>query len=843
VIINKYKNKTLFLIKCSSIIILFIFSIYIIYLSNIGPSYNIRALKSSISHNPLSLIKKINLKELRIYISKKNLLELSNIVDDHKTKIILRNRKYFPAKIKIDNEIIKTNIRLKGDYAVHVQFPKKWSFRIKIIGNNTYEGMKVFSIQHPKHRNMLYEWVYIRHLLKEKILTPRSEFIRVFVNDEPWGIYLLEEFFRKELLERQYKRESVIIKYNDENYFDKLEAQLHKSPNIPEYIEEWRIDKFDTSKVIESHFLTEMFSSAINKINGLKKGEYKFEEVYDIYSIAKYWALCDLFLSHHGCSWRSNVRFYYNPITSLLEQIHYDGEPGNELIKSITPALIGMSNTALPEAGNSQLFILEYVKELQRVTSEEYINNIKKSLDDEISNYTNILGIEFEDVNYDWNELYKTARHLRSYLLPINPQDTVSTFTDYNQKNKIYIKNLRSLPVLIAGLQYKKNDSWIDLNLNDSNIESSIDKLGLYLPKNIEFSFIEIELPNDFLANDEIRVRYMLLDNHNIYYASVGKMNFYNRVGAPSVISISKLINTHPYIQYNKDKNTLFIKKITKSVNEDIIIPLGVSLHIEAGTILTFAEEAALISYSPIILTGEKNNPIVLTSKEDSKWPGIIILNTTNKSFINNTRLFNTKGIVRPGWITPAGLTIYKSEVEIKNSIFENSFSEDFINSFDSKLRIYKSEFKNISLDALDIDYGNAEIIDSYFINIGNDAIDTSNSLVNISNVNIISVGDKGISVGEKSSVKIINSTVNDANIGLASKDKSNVYVMNTAFLNIRKGALAAYQKKQEYGPSIINAYNLKFNNNNKNVMLEKDSLIIIDNISQTKFYDFNSTF
>ena len=50
--------------------------------------------------------------------------------------------------------------------------------------------------------------------------------------------------------------------------------------------------------------------------------------------------------------------------------------------------------------------------------------------------------------------------------------------------------------------------------------------------------------------------------------------------------------------------------------------------------------------------------------------------------------------------------------------------------------------------------------------------------MVNISNVNIISVGDKGFSVGEKSSVNIINSTVNGANIGLASKDKSNVYVM-----------------------------------------------------------------
>ena len=63
---------------------------------------------------------------------------------------------------------------------------------------------------------------------------------------------------------------------------------------------------------------------------------------------------------------------------------------------------------------------------------------------------------------------------------------------------------------------------------------------------------------------------------------------------------------------------------------------------------------------------------------------------------------------------------------------------------------------------------------------------------------------------------------------------------MNTVFLNMREVSLAAYQKKPEYGPSIINAYNLKFFNNNKDVMLEKNSQIIIDNISQTKLSEFN---
>ena len=55
--------------------------------------------------------------------------------------------------------------------------------------------------------------------------------------------------------------------------------------------------------------------------------QYPISKVFDTKLLAKYWALCDLFSAHHGCMEKHNLRFYYNPITSLLEPIHYDGNP------------------------------------------------------------------------------------------------------------------------------------------------------------------------------------------------------------------------------------------------------------------------------------------------------------------------------------------------------------------------------------------------------------------------------------------------------------------------------------------------------------------------------------
>ena len=35
----------------------------------------------------------------------------------------------------------------------------KWSFRIKVGGDKDFKGMKSFSIQHPKTRSFLKEWI------------------------------------------------------------------------------------------------------------------------------------------------------------------------------------------------------------------------------------------------------------------------------------------------------------------------------------------------------------------------------------------------------------------------------------------------------------------------------------------------------------------------------------------------------------------------------------------------------------------------------------------------------------------------------------------------------------
>ena len=53
-------------------------------------------------------------------------------------------------------------------------------------------------------------------------------------------------------------------------------------------------------------------------------------DVFELESLASYFAIIDLLGAHHSIM-MSNLRFYYNPITSKLIPIGFDGQGGYQI--------------------------------------------------------------------------------------------------------------------------------------------------------------------------------------------------------------------------------------------------------------------------------------------------------------------------------------------------------------------------------------------------------------------------------------------------------------------------------------------------------------------------------
>ena len=253
-----------------------------------------------------------------------------------------------------------------------------------------------------------------------------------------------------------------------------------------------------------------------------------------------------------------------------------------------------------------------------------------------------------------------------------------------------------------------------------------------------------------------------------------------------------------------------------------MVIPKEYKLIISPGIKINLEKEGLILVNGALIMRGEESNKIYINSLEGGK--GILVLNSSVPSFINNSVFFGLKANTTPSTNVTGGLSFYNSSVEIHNSEFINSLSEDSLNLVRSPFLIKNSFFPDAFSDAIDIDFSNGEIQNSSFNNIGNDAIDISGSKVKINGIKISSAGDKGISVGERSNLYAKNIKISDAFIGFASKDFSSVGIENLEVKNVSI-CLAAYQKKAEYGPGYIN---LKDSNSicEKNYIREKGSSI-----------------
>ena len=170
-------------------------------------------------------------------------------------------------------------------------------------------------------------------------------------------------------------------------------------------------------------------------------------------------------------------------------------------------------------------------------------------------------------------------------------------------------------------------------------------------------------------------------------------------------------------------------------------------------------------------------------------------------------------------------MTFYESPVDIHHCRFIGGRAEDQLNIIRSPFTVADCRFDGAYGDALDIDFGRGELRDCEFTRSNNDAIDLSGSEVVIERCSISRTGDKAISAGESSRIEVADLAIDDSCFGLVSKDLSSLVAHRVTF-RATDTALAAYQKKPEYGPATITADSVTTDTAEPTMLIEKGSWI-----------------
>jgi len=744
--------------------------------------------------------------------------------------LVTSSEDYVPATIRYKDKTIRAKIRLKGDWTDGFQ-GDKWAFRIKISGDNTLFGMRRFSIHHPKVRNYIYEWILHQALKREGIVSLRYKFIKVTLNGKDLGIYALEEHFEKRLIEYNRHRQGPIIKFNEGIFW--ADRQNDLGYDITGLQSEFSadIDAFNMNAISKDPALYKQFIIGKDLLESFRRGVLPTHKVFDVKKLAKYFALSELMGGLHGASGWINLRFYYNPVTSLLEPIGFDANTGTTLVQQWYSFRVAIAKNDPPvplyviqaKIFSDTIFFEEYIRALRRVSEKDYLEKLFKDIEKNLQKNLNIIYRELPYYFFSEDIFYRNQKIIQVLLNP-----TKGLHAYFRRAHKAYIElavgNIQFLPIEVLAA-----------SLGDSQVLSVAQKTILppKIPsKVVDYQKIDFLFPRNFIWSNamkaNLKVKYRILGTNQIRYETVFPYsNISDDFTQKDFIRQPPNPGEFNFLLMEESTKEIFIKSGNWSIERNLIIPKGYRIICFEGVHLNILNSAKILSYSPFEFIGSEDHPIVICS-EDSTGQGITIMNTDQQSILKYVIFKNLSVPSEGNWELTGAVTFYESPVEITHCQFLNNNSEDSLNIVRSDFLIGKSLFHNTSSDALDVDFSRGEISDSSFINCTNDAIDVSGSNVNLRDVFIDNAGDKGVSVGEKSKMTINTIGVKNVRVAIVSKDNSEVDTTNVDLFNCGVG-FAVFQKKPEFGPASMAVNMLTMDKVDTPYLVENNSELIIN--------------
>ena len=763
---------------------------------------------------------------------------------------------YVPATMRYnDEQTLDIKLRLKGDWVDHLE-GEKWSFRIHVTEDDgAVLGMRRFSLQAPETRNFVSEWAYHQNLFLEDVLSTRYFFLNVVVNGEHKGIYALEESFTEDLLESQNRREGVIIRLDEDlmwvnrAFFEKedlFEATASYTGFFwqTEGTQYSEITPFRGNRVNNNEVLSQELETAMELLDSFNRGELSADQVLDEELWGRYYAISELWAAGHGAIWH-NLRFYYNPVTGLLEPVAFDGVALTSAYDKPELAFPFSKDVFFNAPGVQKA----YTETLERITTPEYIKMLHEEFGDEVDIYYSVLVDEYNSKNIPvpathklpWDKLALRAEILALNLQPEQPirgnyhlvEEGNETFVVLDLVNTMVLP-VRINEITVGNDQIDFQQEWCVSADCLSKIAANTDETVLLSGRESNFSAVSFLIPAENFEEKDIETEILSL-HVNLYGGSEEfDIPLYSNYtpqgieeGAQPSATLDEALDAHPFLARMGD-GQLAVRPGDWSVVGDLVLPVGYNLLIPKGTTLRFGEDSIFLVHGSVDIMGIEEAPVLLTAQDES-WGGMVILDASRVSTWRYAKVEKMAGISRSGWILTGGITFYESDIDISHAQIGNSTTEDALNIIRSDFAFEYVDFLNVPSDAFDGDFTAGTASYCSFHDIEGDAFDISGTEATITNSYFVNIGDKAISAGEKSEITLEEITIRNVGIGISSKDLSSVWVNNSTIDSAQVTALAAYIKKPQYGAAFIEATEMTILNTETPAICQIDSELLLN--------------
>ena len=766
-----------------------------------------------------------------IEIGRTSFLKLSRQRDEalRRGHIDVTNEDAVPARVHFGEEVFEAMVRLKGDYPDHVG-GDKWSLRVDLKGSGSVLGMRRFSLMAPHVRRGVHEWLYHEILRHEGLMALRYHFVHVELNGIQKGIYALEEHFDRPLAESSGHREGVFLRLSEEIAWSDWEAVGFSIDDDQIYVDPFfagHVDAYRSAQVSSDPALREQFQRASRAMDAFRQGRVAAGDVFDPQKMGRFYALSDLLGAQHAVAWY-NMRFFWNPVLGRLEPVGFDALAGQQIHDlSYTDAESPDKNGYwFYKIMQSRMFAdpritSAYVAELERITAPGYLEGLFETFSQPLEARLELLRIEDPAAGFSTVEYVTNQAVLRHYLEP--PEPRLQAFVEHTASAiELWVGSSHRLPIDVLGVYAGEQQLQPDRPLERLAPKQRA------LP--VDYHRYRLTAPlveGDRTAGEPpIHVTYRLLG------ASKHRSVLAQPAGGAALGSLPEPpLEWRPnaeefsFVRRNASTGWLEITPGRHRVERTLVVPAGTRLVGFPGTELELAPGTVLLSHSPLELKGDAEAPFVVRADADA---GLAVVGASESSSLDHVRFEGLTAPVVGDWSLTGAVTFYESPLQMRHCSFKGTRSEDALNVVRTSYTIERTTIEDCPSDALDADASTGTVEDSRFLDCGGDAVDLSLGELTARGLAFEGIGDKAFSIGERSWASIEGCTVEDAGIGVASKDGSYAHIQRSTLRNVAVG-LAAYRKKEEYGPARLRADGIQVEARQHEVLLEEGSWILRD--------------
>ena len=824
--VQKRKPLTLWFIGLTTvgaIVFLFFATLgYGAYLKKIGQTTYYNNILLKIADLDFSFIKNYtkgkvsDIDEVKIDIKFKHLLRIEYLREQAlKGKYIDKSIKAeeFPADLTYRGKTHRVKISLTGMTTEHLVNPDKWSFQVKVRGDDTVAGMKRFGMLLPKSRGFMSDWLGFELLKDRGLMGLRVDFVDVSINGKPYGIFYMEERFDKHLLENSRLRESIIFKLDGE------------------------LSAYKESKIMLNPDSRDQLLLLKRMWQDVMAGEMPPEQFFDMDKMAKLFVITDIMNNKHPL-YPGNLRFYFNPVTGLVEPIAREFGSIHKYDRSTLSMFLEKpkeenyrhnklrADKTLQIIYDNLAFKERYIREAEILSEPAFLDSLFVKKSDKINAILSKVYRTWPFYDVPSEKLYENQEYVRNTLFPA--VDEIAAY--YTEKDKdllrVHIRNQQYLPVEVSFLSWRDSiffypEERVIIDSKEKLVTEKVEQFGFKIPSDVIWT-------DSFIP--ELKIYYGLFGaKSNKKSSLVYPWAFEDRaqnIGNP----VTKVANykSFDFIKENEESNIISIPAGSWNITEDLVIPKGKRFVFDAGAKIDITKRARIISYSPLFSNGEEDKPVLVTSS-DTTSRGILIIRGDQRSRLTHTKFNYLNHPKENGWQLPGAVTFYESPVDISHCSFaDNKKGDDFLNIVRTDFTMDNALFKNINADAFDCDFCTGEISNSVFINIGNDGVDISGTKIKIHQISMDNVGDKGLSAGEDSEMEVSLATISNAEIGVTGKDQSTVIMYDSNLKNCRIG-ITLFQKKSEFGPASMIGHEIEVNGSEIPYLIEQNCDLALD--------------